>query len=53
LAAATDSGNGFTGEDTITGSLTEDIDSSFRVIEQGYKIASDPYLISRWWLQPD
>ena len=27
--------------------LTEDIDSSFRVIEQGYKIASDPYLISR------
>lgn len=27
--------------------LTEDIDSSFRVIENGYKIASDPYLISR------
>jgi cellulose synthase/poly-beta-1,6-N-acetylglucosamine synthase-like glycosyltransferase/CheY-like chemotaxis protein len=27
--------------------LTEDIDSSFRVIERGYKIASDPYLISR------
>lgn len=27
--------------------LTEDIDSSFRVMEQGYKIASDPYLISR------
>lgn len=27
--------------------LTEDIDSSFRVISSGYKIASDPYLISR------
>lgn len=27
--------------------LTEDIDSSFRVLEQGYRIASDPYLISR------
>ncbi len=27
--------------------LTEDIDSSFRVIERGYKIVSDPYLISR------
>jgi diguanylate cyclase (GGDEF)-like protein len=27
--------------------LTEDIDSSIRIIEAGYKIASDPYLISR------
>ena len=27
--------------------LTEDIDSSLRVVEQGGKIASDPYLISR------
>jgi len=27
--------------------LTEDIDSTFRVLERGYKIASDPYLISR------
>ncbi len=27
--------------------LTEDIDSSMRVIAAGYKIASDPYLISR------
>jgi DNA-binding response OmpR family regulator/cellulose synthase/poly-beta-1,6-N-acetylglucosamine synthase-like glycosyltransferase len=27
--------------------LTEDIDSSFRVIENGCKIASDPYLVSR------
>ncbi|GAC1640696.1 MAG: hypothetical protein NVS4B8_08450 [Herpetosiphon sp.] len=26
--------------------LTEDIDSSMRVIEQGHKIASDPYLVS-------
>lgn len=27
--------------------LTEDIDSSLRVVEGGYKIASDPYLVSR------
>ena len=27
--------------------LTEDIDSSLRVVEAGHKIASDPYLISR------
>ncbi len=27
--------------------LTEDIDSSIRIIEAGHKIASDPYLISR------
>jgi cellulose synthase/poly-beta-1,6-N-acetylglucosamine synthase-like glycosyltransferase len=27
--------------------LTEDIDSSFRVIRSGHKIASDPYLVSR------
>jgi cellulose synthase/poly-beta-1,6-N-acetylglucosamine synthase-like glycosyltransferase len=27
--------------------LTEDIDSSMRVVELGHKIASDPYLISR------
>jgi cellulose synthase/poly-beta-1,6-N-acetylglucosamine synthase-like glycosyltransferase len=27
--------------------LTEDIDSSIRVVEAGYKIASDPYLVSR------
>ncbi len=27
--------------------LTEDIDSSLRAVEAGYKIASDPYLISR------
>jgi cellulose synthase/poly-beta-1,6-N-acetylglucosamine synthase-like glycosyltransferase len=27
--------------------LTEDIDSSMRVVEAGYRIASDPYLISR------
>ncbi|MEZ4672105.1 MAG: response regulator [Anaerolineae bacterium] len=27
--------------------LTEDIDSSFRVISNGYKIANDPFLISR------
>lgn len=27
--------------------LTEDIDSSLRVVELGYKIASDPYLVSR------
>lgn len=27
--------------------LTEDIDSSMRVIEQGYKVASDPNLVSR------
>jgi DNA-binding response OmpR family regulator/cellulose synthase/poly-beta-1,6-N-acetylglucosamine synthase-like glycosyltransferase len=27
--------------------LTEDIDSSFRVLESGHKIASDPYLVSR------
>jgi CheY-like chemotaxis protein/cellulose synthase/poly-beta-1,6-N-acetylglucosamine synthase-like glycosyltransferase len=27
--------------------LTEDIDSSMRVIEAGHKLASDPYLISR------
>jgi cellulose synthase/poly-beta-1,6-N-acetylglucosamine synthase-like glycosyltransferase/CheY-like chemotaxis protein len=27
--------------------LTEDIDSSMRVIEEGYRIASDPHLISR------
>jgi cellulose synthase/poly-beta-1,6-N-acetylglucosamine synthase-like glycosyltransferase/DNA-binding response OmpR family regulator len=27
--------------------LTEDIDSSLRVVEAGYRIASDPYLVSR------
>ncbi|MEJ0013387.1 MAG: response regulator [Bauldia sp.] len=27
--------------------LTEDIDSSMRVVEAGYKIASDPHLVSR------
>jgi cellulose synthase/poly-beta-1,6-N-acetylglucosamine synthase-like glycosyltransferase len=27
--------------------LTEDIDSSMRVLEQGYKVASDPNLVSR------
>ena len=27
--------------------LTEDIDSSMRVVEAGYRIASDPYLVSR------
>ncbi|MGZ6826029.1 MAG: response regulator [Mycobacteriales bacterium] len=27
--------------------LTEDIDSSLRVVEAGYKIASDPYLVTR------
>ncbi|MGI8481202.1 MAG: glycosyltransferase [Chthoniobacterales bacterium] len=27
--------------------LTEDIDASLRVVIQGYKIASDPYLVSR------
>jgi len=27
--------------------LTEDIDSALRAVEQGYRIASDPYLVSR------